>query len=131
MEPKPVGTKKSESDSTLKLVRIFAVFTLIISFVFRPDSLPQINLCLFYAITGLQCPGCGMTRAFCSISHGQFANAWRLNPFSFILYALTVMCLLYPSTINHLSEKIAIVFVLTAALTIFGVFRMLISVGLI
>ena len=132
MEPKQVGIKKSESDSTFKLVRIFALFVLIISFVLRPDSLPKIELCFFHAVTGLQCPGCGMTRAFCSISHGRFANAWSLNPFSFVFYALAVLGSSYPSLINQLPEKItiAIVLTITAALMVFGVFRMLVGMDL-
>ena len=122
-----VVVKESEPDSTLILVRIFAASVLVISFVFSPDSLPETWLCFFYAVTGLPCPGCGMTRAFCSISHGQFANAWNLNPFSFIFYALTALGLLYPSLINQLPGKITITFVsiLTVALTVFGVFRIL------
>ncbi len=35
---------------------------------------------------GVDCPACGMTRAFISISHGRFYDAWRFNPASFLTY---------------------------------------------
>ena len=35
---------------------------------------------------GIDCPGCGMTRAFISISHGKFARAWHLNHASIVVY---------------------------------------------
>jgi hypothetical protein len=35
--------------------------------------------CHFYALTGLQCPGCGGLRAGHALLHGQVAEAFRLN----------------------------------------------------
>ena len=37
-------------------------------------------------ITGLPCPGCGMTRAFIRLLHLDFAGAWQMHPFVY-LYA--------------------------------------------
>jgi len=41
--------------------------------------------CLLYSTTGLQCPGCGATRATSALLHGEWARAWRLNPLWVIL----------------------------------------------
>ncbi|MDR3552125.1 MAG: DUF2752 domain-containing protein [Clostridia bacterium] len=41
--------------------------------------------CIFRSITGLDCPGCGMTRAFYCLLHLDFAQAFRYNPFCFVL----------------------------------------------
>jgi hypothetical protein len=62
-----------------------AVFA--VSAVWSPKDLPGFVLCPFRAVTGLPCPGCGMTRAFCSIGHGDFAGAFGFNvlaPFVFL-----------------------------------------------
>jgi len=36
-------------------------------------------LCLFRRLTGHECLGCGMTRAFFSLLHGQWEEALRYN----------------------------------------------------
>jgi hypothetical protein len=43
--------------------------------------------CLFRAVTALPCPSCGLTRAFCALSHGHVADAVRLNAASPLVYA--------------------------------------------
>ena len=42
--------------------------------------------CLFHWITGLQCPGCGVSRMFLCLLRLDLAGAWRYNP--------AVLCLL-------------------------------------
>ncbi len=37
------------------------------------------SLCLIKNLTGRPCPGCGMTRAISSVSHGKFRQAFRYN----------------------------------------------------
>jgi hypothetical protein len=43
--------------------------------------------CPFYRLTGLPCPGCGLTRAFVCISHGQFAQSLHWHPIGWLVYA--------------------------------------------
>ncbi|MCS7047828.1 MAG: DUF2752 domain-containing protein [Verrucomicrobiae bacterium] len=47
---------------------------------FEPSTTPWWPRCWFYEATGWQCIGCGMSRAFHSALHGDWAAAWRLNP---------------------------------------------------
>lgn len=44
------------------------------------------HFCLFDKLTGIQCPFCGTTRAFCAISEGSFNQAITLNASSFLLF---------------------------------------------
>lgn len=44
-------------------------------------------LCSFRRLTGMNCPGCGLTRSFVFIGHGQIAEAFRLNPMGPLIYA--------------------------------------------
>ncbi|HOX08688.1 MAG TPA: DUF2752 domain-containing protein [Planctomycetota bacterium] len=46
--------------------------------------------------TGLPCPGCGLTRSFCAISYGQFAEAWAFNPFGYLFYAAALFLVAKP-----------------------------------
>lgn len=47
--------------------------------------------CPFKALTGIPCPGCGMTRAILSITKGDFHRAFGYNPFSFFLLFMVVV----------------------------------------
>ncbi|NLZ47488.1 MAG: DUF2752 domain-containing protein [Clostridiales bacterium] len=38
------------------------------------------SICLFYNITGVPCPGCGMTRAFLHLFKGNILQAFKYNP---------------------------------------------------
>lgn len=57
--------------------------------VFDPNAadspLPQ---CLFRLLTGLYCPGCGMTRALHALLHADAATAWAMNPMIVLMLAL-------------------------------------------
>jgi hypothetical protein len=77
-----------------------AGLVLLISFIVVPDGLPSFNLCWFKALTGLPCPGCGLTHAFCAISHGNIGDAWLFNPFSFLFYPLALLFLLSPALVR-------------------------------
>lgn len=54
--------------------------------------------CLIYQVTGIYCPSCGMTRAFYSILHFQFIDAFNYNILSiplFVFIIVSVFSLLY------------------------------------
>ena len=53
---------------------------------FVGQALPE--LCFARRITGYGCPGCGMTRCFISLMHGDFAAAWHYNPAGLLLFTL-------------------------------------------
>lgn len=50
-----------------------------------PAGLSWFMRCIFHDLTGLSCPGCGMTRAAYAALHGRIAEAFRLNPVGMVL----------------------------------------------
>ena len=48
------------------------------------------HFCLFDKISGIECPACGTTRAFCKITEGNYLSATRLN-FSSIIAAFCIL----------------------------------------
>lgn len=83
----------------LRADRILAAFsglTLLASAAIPAGTFPALIPCPFKMLTGWPCPGCGLTHAFCDISHGNFAQGWVDNPFGFFFYALAIALLLWP-----------------------------------
>lgn len=46
--------------------------------------------CVFHQVTGLDCPGCGTTRALHALLHGRIGEAFRLNAMLFPLMLVGV-----------------------------------------
>lgn len=50
--------------------------------------------CPFYELTGWHCPGCGISRLFLALFDINFYQAFRWNPFVFILLPFAIFLLL-------------------------------------
>ena len=85
--------------------------------------------CLFYLATGLQCPGCGITRMFVSIARGKLDMAFKFNPFLFVCLPLILLCVIYWETTYVLTGKATmgklrfLPYLLLIAALLFGVLR--------
>jgi hypothetical protein len=49
-----------------------------------------VDLCSLHRMTGLPCPGCGLTRGFIALTHADFVTAAGANPFALVLFPLFV-----------------------------------------
>lgn len=63
---------------------------IILSFLIFKDGLIETlghipHFCLFDKVTGIECPVCGTTRAFCELSSGNVSNAYSLNATSLLV----------------------------------------------
>ena len=72
----------------LILLGLSAMF--VTSALWQPSD-DGIILCPFRAITGIPCPGCGMTRAFCALAHGHILRAIRYNALSPFLFLAAII----------------------------------------
>lgn len=50
-------------------------------------------ICPFRLITGLPCPGCGLTRSWVYATHGDWAAALGANPFGVVLIGMVALSL--------------------------------------
>lgn len=57
------------------------------AFCLDPDRPLPFDLCLFHQLTGLPCPFCGLTRAFCHALHGQWSQSLAYHPAGILLAA--------------------------------------------
>lgn len=60
--------------------------------------------CTLHTRFGVDCPGCGLTRSFIHLAHGNLRAAWSLNPVSLLLFIFVasqiplVLNLMWPRT---------------------------------
>ena len=47
--------------------------------------------CFFRKYTGIECPGCGMTRGTYAVLHGRFLEGFLFNPVGMILFPLAMI----------------------------------------
>lgn len=86
--------------------------------------------CLLYRLTGLKCPGCGVSRMCLSLLRLDFAGAWQYNPAILALLPLGLGLALhvvvrYVKSGKHAltAGENAVVWFMVAVLLIFGVLR--------
>ncbi|NBU85462.1 MAG: DUF2752 domain-containing protein [Actinobacteria bacterium] len=99
--------------SQLKLwqFRITALLTIWLSMAMLWNSGRLANgpvLCWFRALTGHPCPFCGSTRAVGALCAGNFAAAWKLNPFGVIMFIAFCAYLLKPSLAKTLNRHLSV-----------------------
>ncbi len=94
-------------------------------------------LCPFRRVTGLPCPGCGLTRSWVYLAHGWWRESWLAHPFGaallVVVLALGVVALRARVTqrpapdLNRLVRHPATVVVLVAW-AVFALVRMVLAV---
>jgi hypothetical protein len=77
--------------ATTELVAAGGVGALGVAFLLSPEGIEDGPvLCPFRLLTGLPCPGCGLTRAWVYLAHGQYADSLAANPFGWLLVGVTL-----------------------------------------
>jgi len=93
-EPQTAPPKITASPTLAFCVGILVTVAILISgavlFFFNPSTHGFYPVCLFHELTGLNCPGCGGTRAAYQLLHGHLLSALRDNA----LFILTLAGLL-------------------------------------
>ena len=65
--------------------------------------------CIIKTLTGISCPGCGMTRSILAILRFDFEAAWYYHPLVYyLIIAIPVMIVLYLKDKDKLSKRILI-----------------------
>lgn len=82
------------------IVTIFVLFLIYaIYYLLTGSFIP----CFFHKLTGLYCPGCGITRMIISILHFDLYQAFRFNPLIFIL----VICAIFYQIVKLITFKLS------------------------
>jgi|SRR5436853_3243616 len=122
----------SKSLNALILVSLTGIF--FVSIFYRPADTNYFTICGFKAMTGLPCPGCGLTHAFCAIGKGEMLRAIDFNLFGPLLFLAAILgwvrsaCVLCDKTepvaaLDRFIVRFKIVRRTILAMTIFGIVR--------
>jgi hypothetical protein len=70
---------------------VLALGGLCAAFVLTPTDVSAAPaVCPFRLATGLPCPGCGLTRSWTALAHGEFRTAFRANLFGPLAFVASV-----------------------------------------
>lgn len=108
-------------------MRIALVAVLIVAVVayialFDPVVYPAPR-CLFNALTGWDCPGCGTQRALHALFEGKFVDAWRFNPAFFVGMFLAGLYAISPRRWRGVMYSPAALWGIVAAIVLWWVLR--------
>lgn len=86
--------------------------------------------CPVRLVTGLRCPGCGITHVFLGLLHLDFHAAWAANPFVFVLVPMGLLYYLYRSvryirtgSRSFTRQENVLLLAAAAAAVVFGILR--------
>lgn len=69
----------------------YLALIMIIGSFFVPVEGFGFEVCYIKGMTGIQCPGCGLTRSISGITHLEFQSAFNMHPFGFVIYPLLLL----------------------------------------
>ncbi|MCE9589196.1 MAG: DUF2752 domain-containing protein [Planctomycetes bacterium] len=87
IEPRSVDAP-STRNRLLSAAGLTAV--VVTSYLYAPWSTTGPVLCPLRALTGVDCPGCGLTRSFCAMAHGHLAQAASFHWLGPLFFACAV-----------------------------------------
>jgi len=74
--------KYIKSNKILSIVSFYFIVSILLKIIFSINILIP---CLWKTFFNIECPGCGLTRAFINILHCNFIEAFNHNPLVFIV----------------------------------------------
>lgn len=122
---KLIKTQELAPDTIMRIAT-GVIFSLVITsgvllYFWEVDSihyLPRVSLCPFHFITGIPCPGCGMTRAFLTLGQLKMKEAIALNPFSIPLLSVMIFYLWLGYIPRFLQQKAVLRFSIPTVVTL-------------
>lgn len=70
----------SNKNKTFRTYSYASLFIIFISLVFPLEKMGY-SVCIFYNLTGLPCPGCGMGRSIIHFFHLRFSDSFYYHPY--------------------------------------------------
>jgi hypothetical protein len=125
----PVPSKRLALIGLLGLTAVFAVSVLL-----KPSTGEYFTVCGFKNLTGLPCPGCGLTHSFCALARGNVGEAFEFNLLGPLLYVVLVLVWIRSACVllnrekavrafHRIAERFNVVRAFAYAFAVFGIAR--------
>ncbi|MEO6681520.1 MAG: DUF2752 domain-containing protein [Ginsengibacter sp.] len=69
-----------------------------------------VNVCLIKHVTSIPCPSCGTTRSVISLTKGHFIEAFKMNPFGYVILLIMFLTPLWIAIDIATKQKTLFVF---------------------
>ena len=81
---------------SLRILRLIFYICFFVTFIIIPTTyFEEHKICFLNIVTNKQCPTCGITRAFSSLMHFKFKDAFYYNqPFVLILFPIAMIIII-------------------------------------
>ena len=118
------GNKKKETtlkktwEIIKKDIKEYWVAVLFAGIVYAVMKLIFGGVCISVALTGLPCPGCGMTRGVVFLLTGQFERAFMINPAVYLWVGVTLYFLIFRYILHRKAPGIVWIFKIILITTI-------------
>ena len=102
---RPVPQSASANRSHHKMMLAFALIVISFALILQTRGNDQVALggvplpptCASRTIFGFNCPGCGLTRSFILLAHGDWLAAWQMHRLGWLLALATIAQIPYRS----------------------------------
>lgn len=85
-----VGKNRLMLGLAVAVMFLMCASVVVVVYLFDPTRSRIYPPCIFHAVTGLYCPGCGSTRALHQLLHGNVVGALRFNPLIILALPLVI-----------------------------------------
>jgi hypothetical protein len=72
----------------------------------EPWGAAELSLCWFRRISGLPCPGCGLTRAVISLARGELVRSLEFHPFGVVVLPWAAAAASFPFWPSGLRQRV-------------------------
>jgi Protein of unknown function (DUF2752) len=87
---------------TVTTVTVLLVASLVVLYAVDPTRHMVTPPCPYLTLTGIACPGCGLTRCLHFLLHGDVAQAFAFNPWAFVIAPAAVAFALLPALADEM-----------------------------
>ena len=133
MTPPPIVKNPATSRWQIWVVSLGAIIVagaVALGLKFDPAWMCFLPVCPLHELTGLHCPGCGMTRATLALLHGQFLAALHFNalyvlalPVAAVVSFVRVIARRRGRKLTPLLQRPSAVWWLLGVVIVFGILR--------